>query len=492
MALYHFHADLIRRSHSQGAVAAAAYRAGEKLHDDYYGEDADYTKKGGVIYTEIFLPPQAPVAYQDRETLWNAVEKAEKHPKAQLAYSYDIALQNELTLEENIALARRFVQEQFVAKGMIADFAVHNPDREMPNPHIHVLCPIRPILPNGQWGDKQNREYVLDEHGNRVRDENGAYVFNAVPTTDWGQKETLKKWREEWANYVNRAFEEKDLSCRIDHRSNAERGMDELPTVHEGPAVRAMEAKGIRTEKGELNRIIRRLNASLREIRKKIKSVLDWIADIREQMKEPQRPGLAELLNLYHAKRNAGAWSRAGQISNLKKMSEVINYLSDHNIGSVEELHACADKVFRDASDPNGKINNLRAGVKAIDDLFQWNEYLCEYQPVLEKLNCIRFKGRREKFKQEHEKELTLYYMARRKLKDYLDQDGKVPASKLSSWKKEKAKLAREVKDLSAQHSALHDEQKKLTDIQVIVDNTLRQWEKEHGLVQQKDRPMER
>ena len=75
MALYHYHADLIRRSHSQGAVAAAAYRAGEKLHDDYYGEDADYTKKGGVIYTEIFLPPQAPVAYQDRETLWNAVEK---------------------------------------------------------------------------------------------------------------------------------------------------------------------------------------------------------------------------------------------------------------------------------------------------------------------------------------------------------------------------------------------------------------------------------
>ena len=317
-------------------------------------------------------------------------------------------------------------------------------------------------------------------------------MFNAIPTTDWRQKETLKKWREEWANYVNRAFEEKDLSCRIDHRSNAERGMDELPTVHEGPAVRAMEAKGIRTEKGELNRIIRSLNTSLREIRKKIKSVLDWIADIREQMKEPQRPGLAELLNLYHAKRNAGAWSRAGQISNLKKMSEVINYLSDHNIGSVEELHACADKVFRDASDLNGKINNLRASVKAIDDLFQWNEYLCEYQPVLVKLNSIRFKGRREKFKQEHEKELTLYYMARRKLKDYLDQDGKVPASKLSSWKKEKAKLAREVKDLSAQHSALHDEQKKLTDIQVIVDNTLRQWEKEHGLVQQKDRPMER
>ena len=85
MALYHFHADLIRRSKGQAVVAAAAYRAGEKLHDEYYGNDADYTKKGGVVYTEIFLPPQTPAKYKDRETLWNAVEKVEKHPKAQLA-----------------------------------------------------------------------------------------------------------------------------------------------------------------------------------------------------------------------------------------------------------------------------------------------------------------------------------------------------------------------------------------------------------------------
>ena len=111
MALYHFHADLIRRSAGQSVVSAAAYRAAEKLHSEYYGDDPDYTHKGGVCYSEIFLPPQAPSAYQDRETLWNAVEKAEEHPQAQLAYSYDIALQNELTLEENIALARKFVQE---------------------------------------------------------------------------------------------------------------------------------------------------------------------------------------------------------------------------------------------------------------------------------------------------------------------------------------------------------------------------------------------
>ena len=165
-------------------MASAAYRAGEKLHSEYYGEDSDYTNKGGVIYTEIFLPPHAPREYADRETLWNAVEKVEKGKKAQLAYSFDISFQNEFTQEENIALARQFLTEHFVSRGMVVDFAIHEPDCEeggIPNPHFHFMCPIRPIEQNGKWGLKQKREYVLDENGNRIPDGKGDYVFNAVP-----------------------------------------------------------------------------------------------------------------------------------------------------------------------------------------------------------------------------------------------------------------------------------------------------------------------
>ena len=110
-------------------MASAAYRAGEKLHSEYYGEDSDYTNKGGVICSEILLPPHAPREYADRVTLWNAVEKVEKGKKAQLAYSFDIAFQNEFTQEENIALARQFLTEHFVSRGMIVDFAVHEPER---------------------------------------------------------------------------------------------------------------------------------------------------------------------------------------------------------------------------------------------------------------------------------------------------------------------------------------------------------------------------
>ena len=139
IALFHFQVTQIKRSAGQSAVAAAAYRAGERLHSEYYGEDSDYTHKGGVICSEILLPSHAPPEYADRETLWNAVEKAERGKKAQLACSVDIALQNELSMQENINLARQFLLDNFVSRGMVVDFAVHSPDKEdvgISNPHF--------------------------------------------------------------------------------------------------------------------------------------------------------------------------------------------------------------------------------------------------------------------------------------------------------------------------------------------------------------------
>ena len=144
MALFHLSVTQTKRSAGQSAIASAAYRAGERLYSEYYGEYSDYTRKGGVICSDILLPSHAPPEYTDRQTLWNAVEKAERGKNAQLAYSFDIALQNEFSLEENIALARQFLLENFVSRGMVVDFAVHQPDREdggIPNPHFHVLCP---------------------------------------------------------------------------------------------------------------------------------------------------------------------------------------------------------------------------------------------------------------------------------------------------------------------------------------------------------------
>lgn len=150
-------------------------------------------------------------------------------------------------MDENIALARRFVQDHFVSKGMIADLAVHEPDKEngISNPHFHVLTTMRPLNPDGTWGNKQRREYVLDENGERKKDENGNYIFVAVHTTDWLERETLDHWREAWRHMVNAEFERKGIAARIDHRSYEAQGIEQIPTVHEGPLVQKMEQQGV-------------------------------------------------------------------------------------------------------------------------------------------------------------------------------------------------------------------------------------------------------
>ena len=223
MALYHFSVSQIKRSAGQSALAAAAYRAGERLYSEYYDEISDYTRKGGVLHTEILLPAHAPECFRDRATLWNAVEAAERHPKAQLAYSFDIALQNELSLNENIVLARAFVQKEFVDRGMIADLAIHSPDKTggIPNPHMHVMTTMRPLNPDGSFAPKQHREYVLDASGNRIRGSDGRCRFNAVHTTDWHSPERLESWRTAWCNAVNAKFEEKGIPSRIDRRRHS-------------------------------------------------------------------------------------------------------------------------------------------------------------------------------------------------------------------------------------------------------------------------------
>ena len=272
MALYHFHVARVLRSRGQSSIEAAAYRAGERLEDHYYGKIADYTAKSGVICAEILAPDYVPESFHNREFLWNAVEEVEKHPKAQLAYSFDIALQNEFTIEENIGIARQFVMENFVAKGMIVDMAVHDPDKGggIPNPHIHVMCPVRPMREDGTWGEKQKREYLFDAAGNPILDGKGKQKFNAVPTTDWNRPEVLEQWRKTWADLVNEEFRKRGIKEQIDHRSYAEQGIDLIPQVHEGPHVRNMEAKGIATEKGNLNRWIKEINKGILTISKQV------------------------------------------------------------------------------------------------------------------------------------------------------------------------------------------------------------------------------
>ena len=490
IALYHFHVTQIKRSAGQSAIASAAYRSGEKLHSEYYGEDSDYTRKGGVICSEILLPPHAPPSFSDRETLWNEVEKAERGQKAQLAYSFDIALQNEFSMQENIELARQFLLEQFVSRGMMVDFAVHSPDKGdggISNPHFHVMCPIRPLDEHGRWGNKQRREYLLDEHGNRIRDEAGNYVFNAVPTTDWGSPDTLEHWRQAWADLCNQKFAEKELDCRIDHRSYERQGIDQLPTVHEGVTVRAMEAKGIRTNKGDLNRWIKVTNDLIRNLKKKISALLDWLKEAHEELSKPQAPNLAQLLSEYYTNRNAGAWSQKAKIGNIKEFNEIVNYLMQNKLTTPEELQervsVLSDRIDTLKSSMRGKSDRM----KELDELLRMVQFYTEGKPVADKLATIKWKGKREQFMSENENALRLYHMAERKLKPYF-KDGKLP---ITAWRKERDRLEQEYKTGQAELSPIHAEVKKLWQIKYKVEQVIHEQERQNAVTRQKKQEIE-
>ena len=454
MALFHFHVGQIKRSSGRSAVECAAYRAGEKLYSEYYGLVSDYTRKGGVIHAEILLPPHAPREYAERQTLWNAVEDAERNKNAQLAYSFDIALQNEFTMEENIQLARKFLLDNFVSRGMIVDFAVHQPDKDggIANPHFHVMCPIRPLNPDGTWGVKQRRVYR----------ENGK--FDAVSTTDWGKPETLEAWREAWAAMCNAKFEEKGLPCRIDHRSYKRQGVEQIPTVHEGVAVRQMEARGIVTDKGEHNRWIKSASAMLRTLGERMKTLVDWLSNTRAKLDKPYSPSLAKLLADYYNSRNAGEWSNKAKVGNLKRLTSAITYLEENGLHTLDDLEAPLDSLHSSLDEVKATLDANKKRSKELRGWLRYAELFKSLKPVHDELCAIRWKSKREKFKSEHESELRQFYMARRKLPVGIHT---------AEWQRELDALKRENDAAYAEYKTLRVELTKLLDVKFCVDRAL-------------------
>jgi len=487
LALFHFHVTQIKRSAGQSIVTSAAYRAGEQLYSEYYGEVSDYTHKGGVVCTDILLPPHAPAEYRDRATLWNAVERAERGKKAQLAYSFDIALQNEFSMEENIALARQFVSEQLVGRGMIADFAIHQPDKKddgIPNPHFHILCPIRPLDENGKWGCKQHRRYRLDKDGNRIIGEDGKALFDAVPTTDWGDPATLEEWRRVWAEMVNAKFEEKGLMCRVDHRSYERQGLDLPPTIHEGVAVRQMEAKGIATDKGDFNRWVRKARDLLRNIRKKIADLNNWIKAAKDELSKPQALDLAALLTAYYEGRNAGTWSYSAKFGNLKSFSQAVNYLTERGITTLEDLEAHIAAQSERTEGINTSMKAKRTRLNELKELLRLVDLYRDTRPIYDKWKGIKWKGQQKKFELEHENELRTFHMTRRKLDKHRSPAGKIP---VHVWEQEQARLEREYAAEYEQYKPIQADLRRLQQVKRCADTALRRQDQTH----EKHRDME-
>lgn len=217
IAIYHCNISIVSRGKGKSAVAAAAYRSGEKITNEWDGMTHDYTRKRGVVHTEILLPPHAPPSFSDRATLWNSVELYEKAGNAQLAREIDAALPIELSREEQIRLVREYCSSQFVSRGMCVDFAIH--DTDSGNPHCHIMLTMRPLDERGAWAAKSKKEYDLDENGERIRLPSGRYKTHKVDLTGWNDKGNALLWRKAWADISNAYF-----STRRNYRRREEHG----------------------------------------------------------------------------------------------------------------------------------------------------------------------------------------------------------------------------------------------------------------------------
>ena len=201
MAIYHLSIKIISRGSGKSAVAASAYRSGEKITNEYDGVTHDYTRKGGIVHSEILLSEHAPKEYADRSTLWNAVEKIEKNKNSQLSREFEIALPKELNLEEQKKLVQEYCKKHFVDFGMCADICIH--DKQDGNPHAHIMLTMRPIEPTGEWGAKSKKEYLLDEKGERIKLKNGNFKTTKINLVDWNEQTKAEEWRSGWTDIVN-------------------------------------------------------------------------------------------------------------------------------------------------------------------------------------------------------------------------------------------------------------------------------------------------
>lgn len=322
MAIYHLEAKVVSRGTGRSAVAASAYLSCSKILNDYDGVQHDYTRKKGLVWQEVFLPEFAPSEWKERGVLWNAVEENEKTKDSRLAREFVVALPIELSEAQWEKLLSDFISGTFVADGMCADVAIHDPHPSGHNPHAHIMLTVRPLDEKGNWQYKTQKEYLCVKNGEEqgftadefkaaqtegwkkqyqykvgkikvymtssAAEEKGYERVSKYPKSTkygrqnpiaerWNSEEQLVLWRAAWADVTNHHLETAGHEERIDHRSHAERGLEEQPTIHEGVVARALEKKGIVSDRCELNRQIKADNALLRELKAQMKKLVQAV-----------------------------------------------------------------------------------------------------------------------------------------------------------------------------------------------------------------------
>ena len=424
----HFDVRIIKRSNRQSAVASAAYQSGERLFSEYDQKQKYYSHKSEIVHTEIMLPPHAPPEYADRNTLWNAAEAAEKQWNAQLARRIILAIPREIPPERQADLIRDYCREFFVSKGMIADFAVH--DKGDGNPHAHILFTMRAMDESGKWLPKSRKVYDLDGNGERIRLASGRWKSHKEDTVDWNDQKYCGIWRQGWEDTANHYLEAIESPVRLNLKSYAEQGIDQIPTVHMGAAASYMEKKGIQTGVGNLNRDIQAANRLMQSIRRTVQSLKGWLSDLKEKkaalmeaLAQTREPTLPELLSRYLDLRREerSDWTAKGQlkgaVSDFNKVMAAIDFLQEQGISTVESLDKRLDEISQAAQAIRKEMKKSERRINAIDTMLSHIDRYEAAKPIHAEYAAIRWKGKKEKFAAAHRDELDAYNAAVRYFK---------------------------------------------------------------------------
>ena len=475
IAIFHAPIKIIQRSKGRSAVAAAAYRSGTKLTNEWDGLTHDYTKKRGIVHTEIMLPAHAPPEFSDRSTLWNSVELNEKAKDSLLAREIEAALPVELLRDEQLKLIRAYVRDTFVNAGMCADFALH--DKGDGNPHAHIMLTVRPLMPDGKWGAKCRKVYDLDDGGQRIPDGKGGWKNHREDTTDWNDRDKAEVGRAAWAEYANRALEANGRPERIDHRSYKRQGIDKIPTIHMGVAATRMEQRGIQTYKGNINRQIDADNKLLKEIKARITRLYNWAKENTEP--SPERESVIGKLVQAQLSLNQNT-SRYGKVKKVKQNAALLNFLTENGIESMQQLYEKVASMNKAYYELRGQIASVERQLAVLyDNLEMWEQYE-KYKPVRQQLDGMKPKLR-EQFKNQHRADLILFEAAYQHLKK-LKESGEPITPK--RWKAETERL-------TAKKDGMYKQMKKMRDEIAVVENLKRTAEQLDKTDQTKNRDQE-
>ena len=433
MAIYHLETKIVSRGAGRSAVAAAAYLSCSKILNDYDGIQHDYTRKKGLVWQEVFLPEFAPSEWKERSVLWNAVEENEKTKDSRLAREFVVALPIELNETQWEKLLSDFISDIFVADGMCADVAIHDPYPPGHNPHAHIMLTVRPLDEKGNWKYKTQKEYLCVKNGEEqgftadefkmaqtegwekqyqykvgkkkvymtasAAEEKGYERVSKYPKSTkygrqnpiaerWNSEEQLVLWRAAWADVTNRHLERAGHKERIDHRSHADRGLTEQPTIHEGVVARALEKKGIMSDRCEINRQIKADNALLRELKATVKKLMQTVKNSVPAIAEAMEKLRGSMLIFSYQLRHIGIGKH-----NIGRRVKAIKPELERYTGLVQQIKAkskeCKNLLAEKKETPFYQIPKLHDLSRRIAELTEELEELnTEKEMLLRSLDC--------------------------------------------------------------------------------------------------------